>query len=144
MPARAKFASLRADLIVVEKPARPIWHEGRQTGTEPAKMHEFSNHQCTVENQGSIDFMRDRAKAIDGPTIWELEGSDVPTVEALLAELATAEVPRIRQILKAEQDGPSRPVVMQTAEAVLDKVGTTARPPGSQPAGKARHELISG
>ena len=144
MPARAKFASLRSELIVVEKSARPIWHEGRQTGTEPAKTHEFKNHQCTVENQKSIDFMRERAQAVDGPTIWELEGADVPTVESLLAELATADVPRLREILKAEQDGPNRPVVTQTAEAVLDKIGASPRSPGGQQIGKSRHELISG
>jgi hypothetical protein len=138
----AQFASHRAELLIVENPAQPVFENGRPVRTTPGKYHQFSEHRCRVEGQRSIDFMRERSKAPDGPEIYELDASDVPTVTELLRELAVADVDRVRQILKAEQDGPARDEVMETAKAVLDKAGVAERGPG-RPAAKSRHELVT-
>ena len=68
----------------------------------------------------------------------ELSASDVVPAELLLAELATADIPRVRMILKQEQSTANRDVIVNTAQAVLDKVkAATPQPP-------PKHELISG
>lgn len=139
----AHFASLRGDLIVVETPAVPIWDGGRQVGTKQGKHHVFRDHHCTVEGQKSIDFMRDRMKAADGPEMWEMDGAtDVPTAISLLAELALAPIDRVREILAAEEEGPARPEVIGTARAVLERAGVADRGPGAQKT-KPRHEVVS-
>lgn len=138
----ATFASHRSDLIVVERPAAPVYEGGRIAATQPGKYHTFTEHRCRVEGQGSIDFMRNRLKAPDGPEIYELDASDVPAVNDLLRELATADISRVRQILKAETDGPARSEVIDTAKAVLEKANVPLRGPG-RPAEKTRHELVT-
>lgn len=143
MPPTAHFASGRAELIVVESPAAPQYEGGSQIGTRPGRYHHFHDHRCRVEGQKSIDFLRSRCRAPDGPEIWELEASDVPPVEALLAEMATADVQRVRAILKAETDGPSRGVVVETAQAVLKRAGAAERSPGGQASARARHETVT-
>jgi hypothetical protein len=142
MPATAHFASARSELTVVESPAAPLFEGGRQIGTKPGRYHHFTQHRCKVEGQRAIDFIRARMKAPDGPDIWEIDASDVPPSEALLAELATADVARVRDILKAEEDGPARNVVITTAQAVLELAGVAQRPPGGQQL-KARHENVT-
>jgi hypothetical protein len=143
MPSTAHFASARSDLIVVESSSVPQYEGGRLIGTKPGRLHRFAEHRCKVEGQKSIDFMRERIKAPDGPGIWELDASDVPPAEALLAELATADIGRVREILKAEGDGPARSVVIDTAQAVLKRADAAERPPGGQAPGRARHEITA-
>lgn len=139
----AHFASLRAELIVVEAPSVPIWDGGRQTGTKPGKLHVFRDHHCTVEGQKSIDYMRVRMKAPDGPEVWEMDGaSDVPTTISLLSEMALAPLERVREILANEDAGPARPEVIATARAILDRSGLSEQGPGAQRA-KPRHEVVS-
>ena len=137
MPNTAHFASARAELIVVEHPNVPIYEGGREVGHKPGRYHRFIDHRCRVEGQKSIEFMRQRSKAPDGPELWELDATDAPPVEALLAELATADVARVRAILRAESDGPSRSVVIDTAQAVLERAGVAEKAPGGQPLVKA-------
>lgn len=145
MPQTAHFASARAELVVVERSADPIYIEGRQVGVKPGKYHRFSEHRCKVEGQGSIDFMRDRLKAPDGPEMWEIEASDVPPVIALLAEMATADTDRVRGILAAESDGPARAEVIDVARAILERSGVSERKPGAQlRTERARHETVTG
>ena len=48
----------------------------------------------------------------------------------VLAELATADVERVREILAEEKDGPNRPAILDTCQAVLDKIGVAERKPG--------------
>ena len=140
MPATAHFASARAELVVIEQSSNPIYEGGREVGTKPGRYHRFVNHRCKIEGQKAIDFMRDRMKAPDGPEIWELDATDVPPVNALLAEMATADVARVREILRAESDGPSRSEVIDVAKKVLDRAGASERPSGGQTTGRARHE----
>jgi hypothetical protein len=137
MPATAHFASARAELTVIESSSSPIFEGGRQVGTKPGRYHHFSDHRCKIEGQKSIDFMRSRMKAPDGPDIWEIDASDVQPAEALLAELATAHVARVREILQAEIEGPARTVVIATAQAVLEHAGVAERNPGGQKLVKA-------
>jgi hypothetical protein len=127
----AHFASLRSDLIVVENPAVPEFSNGRQIGTRPGLSHRFHEHRCTVKGQKSIDFLRSRAHAADSPGIWELAASDVPEVTDLLAELATADIDRIREILVEEEAGSRRMIVLETARAVLQRTGVSERRPGN-------------
>jgi hypothetical protein len=135
--ATAHFMALRAELIVIERAAVPIFENGRQIGTEPAKTHKFTDHHCKVEGAKSIEFMRARTTAADGPEIWELDGaSDVKPITDVLAELAVADVDRVREILAEEQDGPNRPAVLDTCRAVLDKIGIAERKPG-------QHEVLT-
>lgn len=141
MPLTATFASLRAEQIVVERRAVPIFSEGRQIGVEPGKYHRFTEHRCKVEGQRAIDFMRDRMK--DGLEIWEIDASDVPPVNALLAELATADIERVREILAAESDGPARAEVIDVAKAVLERAGVAERKPGGQKPERTRHETVT-
>jgi hypothetical protein len=143
MPSTAHFASARSDLIVVESSSVPLYEGGRQIGTRPGRYHRFVEHRCKVEGQKSIDFMRERIKAPDGPGIWELDATDVPPAEALLAELATADIQRVRAILKAETDGPARTLVIDTAQTVLKRAGAAERSPGGQAPGRARHETVT-
>jgi hypothetical protein len=141
MPTTAHFAAARAELIVIEQTAVILFDGGRQIGTKPGRYHRFVNHRCKVEGQKAIDFMRERMRAPDGPEIWELDATDVPPAEALLAELATADVSRVREILKAESDGPARSVVVATAQAVLERAGVAEKPRGGQ-ATRTRHEPV--
>lgn len=143
MTATAVFASRRSNLIVIEHPAIPQYEGGRQVGTTPGKTWEFRDHQCTVSGQKSIDYMRERAKAADGPEMWELDATDVPSSVELLAELAVADVDRVREILAAEQAGPDRSEITTTAKAILEKVGVAERGPGAAKA-KPRHEVVTG
>jgi hypothetical protein len=57
--------------------------------------------------------------------------------------MATADVQRVRAILKAETDGPSRGVVVETAQAVLKRAGAAERSPGGQASARARHETVT-
>ena len=70
MAVTAHFASMRADLSVIERSSRPIFDGGRQIGTEPGKSHQFENHRYKAEGQKSIDFLRSRIDAPDGPGSW--------------------------------------------------------------------------
>ena len=137
MPATAHFASARAELTVVESSSAPIFEGGRQVATKPGRYHQFTDHRCKVEGQKSIDFMRSRMKASDGPEIWEIDASDVEPTETLLAELATAHVGRVREILEAEVNGPARSVVIATAQQVLERAGVAEKNPGGQKLVKA-------
>jgi hypothetical protein len=96
-----------------------------------------------VRGSKSIDYLRERGKASDGPEIWELDGAtDVPSSLSLLAELATAEITRVREILAAEQAGPAREEVVGTCQAILEKTGAAEQGPGAQRA-KPRHEVVT-
>ena len=136
----AQFASRRAELVIVEKPAVPQYEGGRLVGTTPGRYHQFSDHRLRVEGQKSIDFLRERAKAPDTPEIWEIDASDVPDSTALLVELATADLDRVREILAAEQAGPAREVVVDTCRSVLEKMDAAERGPGSVKQ-RPRHEV---
>jgi hypothetical protein len=131
--ATAHFASLRSELIVVESPANPVFSNGRQIRTEPGKYHAFRDHRCKVTGQASIDFMRERSRAHDAPGLWELDASDVPEVTSLLAELALADVGRVREILAAETATAQRMVIIETCQAVLQRAGAAELKPGQRP-----------
>jgi len=131
-PPTAHFASLRSDLIVVERPAQPVFNNGRQTGTTPGRYHDFHEHRCIVRGQQSIDFMRERAKASDSPGLWELDATDVPEVTELLAELALADVDRVRDILQDEEQGAARMIVLETCRSVLQRMGASERKAGQK------------
>jgi hypothetical protein len=126
----AHFASRRSELLVVERPASPVYEGGKLIATSPGRYHEFHDHRLRVEGQKTIDFIRSRAQAEDGPEIWELDATDVAPTTELLAELATADVARVREILAVELDGPAREPVVQTCKAVLEKMGAAERGPG--------------
>jgi hypothetical protein len=130
MPPTAHFASLRSELLVVEKTATPTFSNGRQIGQDPGIYHRFSEHRCVVTGQKGIDFLRGRAAAHDSPGIWELDASDVPEVTGLLAELAVADVDRVREILREEEATANRMVVLDTCQRVLQRAGVSDRSPG--------------
>jgi hypothetical protein len=133
MTVSAHFASLRSGLIVVESPAQPVFSNGRQIRTDPGKYHHFAEHRCKVSGQKSIDFMRERVRAADAPGLWELDADDVPEVTSLLAELATADTDRVREILAAEEKTSNRMVVLETCRAVLQRSGLGELKPGQKP-----------
>lgn len=137
MTATAHFASLQAELIVVERTANPKFSNGRQIGEEPGLYHRFKDHRCTVKGQGSIDYMRTRLKAADAPDMWELDASDVPEVTDLLAEMATADTDRVREILRDEESTANRMIVVQTARAVLQRSGVSELKPGQKATARA-------
>jgi hypothetical protein len=132
LTATAHFASLRSDLVVVEKTAQPIFSNGRQISTDPGLYHRFAEHRCVVTGKDSIAFMRDRSQAHDSPGLWELNASDVPEVTDLLAELATADVDRVREIFAAEESTSRRPIILQTCSAVLQRAGVSVRKQGEK------------
>lgn len=132
MPPSAHFASLRSDLIVIERTATPSFSQGKQIGIEPGRYHKFADHRCTVTGEKSIAFMRGRTQAPDSPGIWELDASDVQPVTDILAELATADVDRVREILQTEEAGPKRQIVLETTRAVLQRAGVADRRPGER------------
>ena len=121
MTAVAYFASRTAQLVVVEKAAVPIYEGGRQVGSDPGKYHRFEDHRCKVEGQTSIDFMREREKAYDGPGVWEIGVNEAVPVIELLSELATAKRERVEEFLADEQAGPDRPEVVRVCEEILDQ-----------------------
>jgi hypothetical protein len=125
MTATAHFASLRSDLIVVERTAQPVFSLGRQISEEPGVYHKFSEHRCVVKGQGHIDYMRQRLRAADAPEMWELDADDVPEVTDLLAELATAEIDRVREIRANEEATSRRQIILQTCDAVLQRAGVS-------------------
>jgi hypothetical protein len=143
MTVTAHFASLRSDLIVVERPAIPQYEGGQLVATKAGKYHQFRDHHCTIEGQKSIDYLRERMKAHDGPGLWEINASDVPDVVSLLAELATAPIERVRDMLAAEEAGPNRAEVVTTCRAVLNRAGAAEQGPGAQKQ-KPRHEVVTG
>ena len=128
----AYFASLRSDLIVVERPAQVEFSNGREIGTRQGRYHEFKEHRCTVRGAESIAHLRARANAVDSPGIWEMSANDLPEVTDLLAELATADTDRVREILKDEQDGPERQVIMDVCRRVLVRSGVSERKTGEK------------
>lgn len=132
MTATAHFASLRSELIVVESSAQPVFSQGRQIGEDPGTYHRFQDHRCIVKGQGHIDYMRSRLRAPDAPEMWELGASDVPEVTALLAELATADVDRVREILAEEEATSRRQIVLQVCHSVLQRSGVSTLKPGQQ------------
>jgi hypothetical protein len=132
MTPTAHFASLRSNLLVVEKTAQPVFSNGKQIGQNPGVYHTFAEHRCRVQGQKSIDYVRARAHASDGPGIWELDATDVPEVTELLAEMAIAPVDRVREILADEEAGPRRQVILETCSAVLQRAGVSVRRPGER------------
>lgn len=132
MTATAHFASLRSELVVVERPATPVYNGPRYLHTEPGVYHTFRDHRCVVKGQGHIDFMRQRADSADAPGLWELEASDVPEVTALLAELATADTDRVRDILSAERETSKREIVLETCQRILQRSGVAERKSGEK------------
>jgi hypothetical protein len=131
-PPTAHFASLRAELVVVEAPAEPIYIGGRQVGVKPGRYHRFHGHRCEVSGQKAIDFLRARINAPDALEAWELDASDVPEVTALLAELAVADIDRVRDILAAERQTSGRHVVLETCERILQRAGVSERKIGQK------------
>jgi hypothetical protein len=131
-PPTAHFASLRAELVVVEASAEPIYVGGRQVGTKPGRYHRFHDHRCVVSGQKSIDFMRQRINAPDACEAWELDADDVPEVTALLAELATADTDRVRDILAGERGTANRRIVLETCERILQSAGVGERKVGQK------------
>ena len=132
MTATAHFAALRSDLLVVESTAQPIFNAGRQIGMTPGKYHQFRDHRIVVKGDKSIAYMRARTTAHDSPGIWELDASDVPEVTELLAELATAETDRVREILASEEATSKRQVILETCHRVLQRAGVSPRKPGEK------------
>lgn len=128
----AHFASARSELIVVEKTAQPVFSNGRQISLEPGRYHRFLEHRCVVTGKASIEYMRERAKAQDTPGIWEMDASDVPEITELLAELATADIDRVREIRRNEESTSARMVILQTCDAVLQRAGVSERRPGEK------------
>jgi len=128
----AHFASARSDLIVVEQTATPVFSNGRQIKVEPGRYHKFAEHRCVVQGKASIEFMRERAHAHDTPGIWEMNASDVPEITELLAELATADIDRVREIRRNEEGTAARMVILQTCDAVLQRAGVSERRPGEK------------
>lgn len=128
----AYFASLRSDLLVVERSAQPKFAGGREIGLEPGRYHQFVEHRCTVSGKESIDHVRARANAADSPGIWEMDAADLPEVTDLLAELATAEIDRVREILADEEDGPNRQVIVDVCRRVLVRANVSERRPGER------------
>lgn len=133
MTATATFASARAELLIIERSAEPIYNGPRQTGIKPSVTHEFHEHRCEVRGEKSIAFVRSRMLAPDGPQIWELNASDVREVTELLAELATADVERVREILADEKASAHREIILTTCLAILDRHGASEHKPGRQP-----------
>jgi hypothetical protein len=129
----AVFASARAELIIVERSAEPIYTGPRQTGTKPGATHQFHDHRCEVKGEKSIEFVRSRMRAPDGPQIWELEASDAVDVPELLSELATADVDRVREILADEKKSSNREIIVTTCQAILARTGVSESKPGRQP-----------
>jgi hypothetical protein len=132
MTPTAHFASLRSDLLVVEKTAQPVFSNGKQISQTPGVYHQFREHRCQVQGQKSIDWVRARAHSFDTPGIWELDATDVPEVTELLAEMATADVDRVREILNEEEAGAKRMVILETCRAVLQRAGVSERRPGER------------
>ena len=128
----AHFASLRSDLLVVEHSAQPEFVGGREVGTRPGRYHQFTEHRCTVSGKESIDHVRRRANAPDSPGIWEMDAADMPQVTDLLAELATADIDRVREILVDEEEGPKRQVVIDVCRRVLVRSNVSERRPGER------------
>lgn len=132
MTATAYFASLRQSLIVVQETAQPVFSNGRQIGESPGLYHRFEDHRCVVSGQKQIDYMRQRIKASDAPEMWELDATDVPEITDLLAEMATADTDRIRDIIVDEEAGPARQIILETARAVLLRSGVSERKAGQK------------
>jgi len=128
----AHFASLRSDLLVVERSAQPRFAGGREVGLEPGRYHQFVEHRCSVSGQESIEHLRRRANAADSPGIWEMEAADMPQITDLLAELATADIDRVREILADEESGPKRQVVIDVCRRVLMRANVSERRPGER------------
>jgi hypothetical protein len=128
----AHFASLRSSLLVVEHSAQPRFVGGREVGIEPGRYHQFVEHRCSVSGKDSIEHLRSRANAPDSPGIWEMDASDLPEVTDLLAELATAEIDRVREILRDEEDGPNRQVIIDVCRRVLVRANVSERRPGER------------
>jgi hypothetical protein len=128
----AFFASLRSDLLVVERSAQPKYVGGREVGIDPGRYHKFVEHRCTVSGKESIEHVRARATAPDSPGIWEMDAADMPEVTDLLAELATAEIDRVREILSDEEDGPNRQVIVDVCRRVLVRANVSERRPGER------------
>jgi hypothetical protein len=145
MPSTAHFASARSDLIVVESSSVPQYEGGRLIGTKPGRLHRFAEHRCKVEGQKSIDFMRERIKAPDGPGLWETRRLRRARRGSLLSELAVAPTSTAcARSCKAEEDGPSRDAAWWTvAQAVLERadVSPSVKPGGQAPV-RARHETV--
>jgi type IV secretory pathway VirD2 relaxase len=134
MTATAHFASLRSELIVVERTAQPVFSNGRQISEEPGVYHRFRDHRTVVKGQGHIDFMRSRLRAPDAPEMWELDADDVPEITELLAELATADIDRVREIRANEEGTSRRQIILQTCDAVLQRAGVSPLRAGQQKA----------
>lgn len=141
MTATATFASLRSDLMIVEESAQPVFSGGRQIRTDPGVIHHFKDHRCIVKGAKSIEFIRQRIKMPDAPEVWELDASDVVEVTALLAELATAETDRVRDIRKAEVATSNRQIVLETCDRILQRAGVSERRPGEKVPGTQRSVL---
>ncbi len=131
-PAKAHFASLRSELLVVEAPSMPEFSNGRQIGVRAGVYHQFHDHRCVVNGQKSIDYMRARAKSANSPGLWELDADDVPEVTELLAELVLADVDRVRDILEAERQTANRQIILETCHAVLNRMGASERRVGQK------------
>ena len=128
----AHFASLRSDLLIVERTAQPQFSNGRQICVAPGVYHKFQDHRCEVRGQKSIDFVRGRVGASDSPGLWELDADDVPEVTDLLSELALADIDRVRDILQAEEQGANRMIVLETCRSVLQRYGASERKAGQK------------
>jgi hypothetical protein len=76
--------------------------------------------------------MRARARAADAPGIWEMDASDVQPVTDLLAELATADIDRVREILRDEEEGSQRQVIIDVCRRVLVRSNVSERRPGER------------
>jgi hypothetical protein len=56
----------------------------------------------------------------------------VPEVTDLLAELATADVDRVREILADERKSSNREIIIHTCDSVLQRHGASERRPGQK------------
>lgn len=134
MTATAHFASLVPNLIVVESTAQPEFSHGRQIGERPGVYHQFEDHRCVVKGQAHIDFMRSRLRAPNGAAMWEIDADDVQPVTDLLAELAIADIDRVREIRADEERTANRQIIIQTADKVLQRAGSSPLAPGQHKA----------
>jgi hypothetical protein len=91
------------------------WHE------TAGKTIAFSNGTYTTSDPEEIEFIRSRMIAANVPQgIWELDPAvEAPSPTAELAALAVATRAEAEEILSIEQAGYQRPLVLETAEAVI-------------------------
>ncbi len=131
------FASRVREQSVVMEPQEPVFAGQRVIGQTPGKRIQFENGTYTATTQEEIDFLRSRMTDPGGADLWEI-GTPVPDPQDTLVALATADYEEILEILEAEREGHQRPVVIDTAEAILAKIAEHQAEEEPEPPKKAK------